>query len=323
MTKEDFIRLVDRYLAGQATMEETRLVEAFFESQEKTRSLPDVSVSESLWQGISIAVQKEEAATVGSAHGWRGYAIIACSLIAIALFGYFGYHEYVRNTRELITKTAPYGEKSIITLTDGSKVFLNSGSSISFPRVFDKSAREITLDGEAFFEVTRNPQQPFIVKAGNLVTRVLGTSFNIQAFDPKDISVSVATGRVQVTQDLNDSASKSGSPRTIYLDPSQQVSYQNHQFTVSNVEIDKIVSWKNNTLRFDETPLSTVGAILTRWYDVEISFDNNDIVNCRINGQFKGQRLEEVLRSIRYMYNIEYEIVNPNKIVLHGKGCKN
>ena len=62
-----------------------------------------------------------------------------------------------------------------------------------------------------------------------------------------------------------------------------------------------------------------MGAILTRWYDVDISFENNDIVNCRINGQFKGQRLEEVLRSIRYMYNIEYEIVNPNKIVLLWK----
>ena len=322
MTNEDFIRLIDRYLAGQATMEETRLVETFFQSQEKKQSLPDPRVSESMWQGIAVAIEEEEAVSVARSHSWRSYAIIACSLIAIAFFGYFGYHEYARSTSELITKTAPNGEKSIITLTDGSKVFLNSGSSISFPRVFDKSAREITLKGEAFFEVTRNPQQPFIVTAGNLVTRVLGTSFNIQAFDSNDISVSVATGRVQVTQHPYAGSSQNGSPQTVYLDPSQQVSYQNHQFTVNYVEIDKIVSWKNNTLRFDETPLSTVGAILTRWYDVEIGFDNNDIVNCRINGQFKGQRLEEVLRSIRYMYNIEYEIINPNKIILYGKGCK-
>jgi transmembrane sensor len=322
MTNEDFIRLMDRYLTGRATMEETRLVEAFVESQERKQRLPDQGVSDSLWQGIAVAIQEEEAAPVAHAHRWRGYAIIACSLIVIAFFGYFGYHEYARSTRELITKTAPYGEKSIITLTDGSKVFLNSGSSISFPRVFDKSAREITLKGEAFFEVTRNPQQPFIVKAGNLVTRVLGTSFNIQAFDSNNISVSVATGRVQVT-DSSEGASQSESAQTVYLDPSQQVSYTNNRFNVSYVEIEKIVSWKNNTLRFDETPLSTVGAVLTRWYDVEISFDNNDIINCRINGQFKGQRLEDVLRSIQYMYNIQYEIINSNKIVLYGKGCNN
>lgn len=323
MTNEDFIRLIDRYLAGQATMEETRLVETFFESQENKQSLPDLGVSESMWQGIAVAIQEEEAMPVTRAHSWRSLAIIACSLIAVAFLGYFGYHEYAIGSKELITKTAPNGEKSIITLTDGSKVFLNSGSSISFPRVFDKSVREITLKGEAFFEVTRNPQQPFIVKAGNLTTRVLGTSFNIQAFDSNDISVSVATGRVQVTADSYAGSPQNGSQHSVYLDPSQQVSYQNHQFNVSYVEIENIVSWKNNTLRFDETPLSTVGAILTRWYDVEISFDNDDIVNCRINGQYKGQRLEEVLRSIRYMYNIEYEIINPNKIILYGKGCKN
>lgn len=322
MTNEDFISLIDRYLAGQATAEETRLMEAFFEAQEKKQRLPDPKTSDTLWQGISAAIQEESPADIYS-NTWRGYAIIACSLIVVAIFGYFGYHQYGRSTEELITKTAQNGEKSIITLTDGSKVYLNSGSSISFPRVFDKSVREITLKGEAFFEVTRNPSQPFIVKTGELVTRVLGTSFNIQAFDANDISVSVATGRVQVSQGSFEAGKPGGPSQTIYLDPLQQVSYQNHRFTLSYVDIEKTTSWKNNTLRFDETPLSTVGAILTRWYNVEIGFSNNDIVNCRINGQFKGQQLEEVLRSIRYMYNIEYEIKNPNKIILYGKGCKN
>ncbi|HTF21540.1 MAG TPA: FecR domain-containing protein [Chryseolinea sp.] len=322
MSNEEFNRLIDRYLAGQTTVEETRLMIAFLEHQEQKKSVPDPTVSEALWQSIAAAIEAEPVAVPGS-HAWRGYAIVACSLMVVAIFGYFGYHEYARKASELITKNAPYGEKSIITLTDGSKVFLNSGSSISFPRNFDKSAREITLTGEAFFEVTRNPRQPFIVRTGDLITRVLGTSFNIQAFDANDISVSVATGRVQVTQGSNDGVSQSGNSQTIYLEPSQQVSYQNHHFTLSFVDIEKTISWKNNTLRFDETPMSAVGSILSRWYDVDISFDNNDIVNCRINGQFKGQRLEEVLRSIRYMYNIEYEIITPNKIILYGKGCKN
>jgi ferric-dicitrate binding protein FerR (iron transport regulator) len=232
-----------------------------------------------------------------------------------------GYHEYATHARELVTRTAPLGERVTITLVDGSRVFLNSGSSISFPKVFDNSVREITLEGEAFFEVTRNPKQPFIVRTGDLVTRVLGTSFNIEAFNNDDISVSVATGRVQVTQGVGDSQDEIS--QTIFLDPSQKVSYQNHRFTLSYVDIEKTIAWKNNTLRFDDTPLSTVVATLARWYDVSIIFDNNDIINCRINGQFKGQRLEEVLRSIRYMYNIEYKMTNSNKIVLYGKGCKN
>lgn len=319
MTDEEFVRLIERYSAGQATETEKRLMDAFFEIQERKQPNPDPMISEAMWKQIAATIEVEPLRKTRP-FAWRGLMTIACSLIFVAIVGYFGYHQYATDATEVITKTALPGEKSIVTLADGSKVYLNSGSSISFPKVFDKSLREITLEGEAFFEVVRNPQQPFIVRTGTLVTRVLGTSFNIQAFSDDDINVSVATGRVQVTQGVE--GSEDGLSQTIFLDPSQQVTYQNHRFTLSYVDIEKTTAWKSNTLRFDETPLSTVGAILSRWYGVTIAFDNTDIVNCRINGQFKGQQLDEVLRSIRYMYNIEYEITN-NKVKLYGKGCKN
>ena len=320
MTDEEFVQLIERYTSGQATEGEKRLMDAFFEGNERKQTEPDPMVSQAMWQHITSAVEREPVSGVRP-NSRRNLVAIACSLLVVAIVGYFGYLRYAAESTELITKTALPGEKSIVTLADGSKVYLNSGSSISFPKIFDQSAREIMLEGEAFFEVVRNPKQPFIVTTGDIVTRVLGTSFNIEAFSDDDIKVSVATGRVQVSQGNKDS--QEGSSQTIFLDPSQQVTYQNHHFTLSYVDIENATAWKSNTLRFDETPLSTVGVVLSRWYGVTISFDNADIVNCRINGQFKGQQLEEVLRSIRYMYNIEYEITTPNKVKLFGKGCTN
>jgi len=320
MTDEEFVQLIERYTSGQVTEGERRLVDAFFEGNERKQPEPDPMVSEAMWQHIAAAVEHESMPGARS-NARRSLLAIACSLLVVAVLGYVGYHRYATDSKELITKTALPGEKSIVTLADGSKVYLNSGSSISFPKIFDQSAREITLEGEAFFEVVRNPEQPFIVSTGDLVTRVLGTSFNIEAFSDDDIKVSVATGRVQVSQ--GGDGSQEDSPQTIFLDPSQQVTYQNHRFTLSYVDIEKATAWRSNTLQFDETPLSTVGVVLSRWYGVTIAFDNADIVNCRINGQFKGQQLEEVLRSISYMYNIEYEITTPNKVILFGKGCKN
>ncbi|MGC3946577.1 MAG: FecR domain-containing protein [Chryseolinea sp.] len=320
MTDEEFVQLIERYTSGQATEGEKRLVDAFFEGNERKQPEPDPLVSDAMWQSIAAAVEPEPVQRARPISR-RSLMAVACTLLAVAILGYFGYQRYATESTELITKTALPGEKSIVTLADGSKVYLNSGSSISFPEIFDQSTREITLEGEAFFEVVRNPKQPFIVNTGDIVTRVLGTSFNIEAFSDDDIKVSVATGRVQVSQ--SSTGSQEGSSQTIFLDPSQQVTYQNHRFALSYVDIEKITAWKSNTLRFDETPLSTVGVVLSRWYGVTIAFDNADIVNCRINGQFKGQQLEEVLRSIRYMYNIEYEITSPNKVKLFGKGCQN
>lgn len=326
MTNEEFNRIIDRYLAGQATAAETRLMEAFFESIERKQDAPDAVASEAIWQEIAVSISgpdpEPEPEPVIKRNHWRSMALVAGSLMVACALGYLGYYMLQSSASEMITKSAPYGEKVIVALTDGSKVILNSGSSIAFPRVFDDSQREINLQGEAFFEVTRSENQPFIVHTGELSTRVLGTSFNIQAFDENAISVTVATGRVQVFQDPAH-RSDSGEPlESVFLDPSQQVIYQNHRFTVNRVDLAKSIAWKDDILEFDDASLSSVVSTLERWYDIDIVFENDEIVHCRINGRFKGQRLEEVLRSIRYMYNIDYEILTPNKITLYGKGCK-
>lgn len=317
MTDDEFVQIIERYASGQATEGEKRLVDKFIDSNERNQADPDQEVSETMWRHISASVEKEPVSAF-SRRPWRILAV-ACSLLVISVVSFLGYQEYAGKTEEVITRTALPGEKSVITLTDGSKVYLNSGSSISFPKTFGKT-REITLEGEAFFEVVRNPEQPFMVSTGDVVTKVLGTSFNIEAFSKDDIRVSVATGRVQVSE-LTD-ASHESPARTIFLNPSQQITFQNHHFNLDSIDIEKVTAWKSNTLRFDDAPLSVVGVLLSRWYGVTISFDNADIVNCRITGQYKDLQLEEVLRSIRYMYNIEYEMTNPDTIKLSGKGCK-
>src|SRR5690349_17029314 len=123
MTDEEFVQLIERYTSGQATEGEKRLMDAFFEGNERKQPEPDPLVSQAMWQHITSAVEREPVPGVRP-NSRRNLLAIACSLLVVAILGYFGYSRYATESTELITKTALTGEKSIVTLADGSKVYL-------------------------------------------------------------------------------------------------------------------------------------------------------------------------------------------------------
>ena len=206
-------------------------------------------------------------------------------------------------------------------MNDGSRVYLNSSSTLSYPATFPSDKREVFLEGEAFFEVIRNENRPFLIRSGNITTRVLGTSFNVNAFDANNISVSVANGKVQV--DVDDASGTASSPsKSVVLLPDQQAIYHKQNgLTIASIDVERFIAWKNNTLHFEDASLQEVAAVLERWYNVTIEFDDPRIEKCRINGQYKNQTLNSVLKSIQYMYKINYEFSEGNKLKLYGKGC--
>jgi ferric-dicitrate binding protein FerR (iron transport regulator) len=249
-------------------------------------------------------------------------AIAAASILLIVV-GTFTY-QYLKAPRQadpqektihFITKHSKLGEQLRVTLPDASVVRLNAGSSIRFPEKFDTDKRQITLSGEAFFEVTKDPNRPFEVKTNNITTTVLGTSFNIKAFGQEQATVTVATGKVEVETKNGDSTDK------LLLLPNQQVVYnkkENH-FKMEEVDSRHYFEWTSGTIRFNNDPLEEVVKILERWYNVKIQLDKHIKKSMRIQGSYTDKKLYIILDGLGYIYNLDCHYINDNTIVIKLK----
>ncbi len=159
----------------------------------------------------------------------------------------------------------PRGSKVInITLADGSKVWLNAGSSLAYPVSFIGNERKVSVTGEAYFEVVHDAFKPFIVNNGSMGIRVLGTHFNVNAFedDGNDIKVTLLEGSVKVNN----------GKATGLLKPGQQALVNKEVKVVSDVDLDMVMAWKNGYFQFDNASLQDVLKQISRWYDVEVVY---------------------------------------------------
>ena len=191
MRREEFDDILNRYLQGKSTGDEARLLDDFFNSYRKSakRSRKGLEDDESLKLELFHNIRKkidEKEVSAPRRKVYPQWLKMAASLVLMIGVGFFAYRVYKEMAQGRaviqITKTTLRGQKSNITLADGTNVRLNSESTLIFPEKFDKDSREVKLIGEAFFQVTEDPSKPFIITSGDLRTRVLGTSFNISAF---------------------------------------------------------------------------------------------------------------------------------------------
>ena len=328
MTSEEFNDLIDRYLTGKASPEETKLIDDFFNSQERKQTLPHYQLSDEMWCAVEKGIRKnneharfERNATHRSQKRLSVQRILVPALVCLMAATGFYVQAVLLSAPSVawVTSETARGQKSLITLADGSRVFLNSASSISYPETFDPSEREIHLKGEGFFEIARDEKRPFTVRTGNVITRVLGTSFNIEAFEGQPTKVSVATGKVQV-ESAENGAGKSAEP--LILKPNEEAIYRPHiGFSMSATDPDRFLAWKSQILYFDNNTLSEVAIKLGRWYNATVEFESESIRKCRINGRYKEMDLQSVLESIQYMHEIDYKFINQNHVILYGKGC--
>lgn len=204
---------------------------------------------------------------------------------------------------EYITRSNPAGQKSKITLPDGSSVYLNASSSIQFAENF-RSNRNLILEGEAFFEVKEDPQHPFKVTAGGTVTEALGTSFNIREFDTRvGTEVTLVTGIVAVEVVKNKSSVK--------LRPGEAAQYLDESGELNSYKVDpeKMIEWIHGILRLENQKIQSVVLKLENWYGVKIQLKGN-LPSDKISGIFSpGESLENVLMSISHTVPFRYEIV--------------
>ena len=206
-----------------------------------------------------------------------------------------------------ILKT-PRGGQYTITLSDGSRVWLNSASSLRFPTVFGKE-RNVELTGEAYFEVARNPERPFKVKANGTEVRVLGTHFNIMAYDDERlISATLIEGSIRISKDDN----------LILLKPGQQanVTEDGKIGVLKNADVEQAIAWKNGVFNFNGSDIQSTMRQIARWYDVEVIYENK--IAEHFNGTIpRNSSIENVLKMLEYTGVVRFVMHNRQIIVRH------
>jgi ferric-dicitrate binding protein FerR (iron transport regulator) len=191
------------------------------------------------------------------------------------------------------TVTTPRGGQYQLLLSDGSKVWLNSASSIRFPVSFTGNIRRIEVTGEAYFEVAKDPFIPFKVDVdGKNEVEVLGTHFNINSYaDEGSIKTTLLEGSVKVT------SLKTGESKLIT--PGQQAQLNtNGQIAINKADLDKVMAWKNGYFNFDGADTRMVMQLISRWYDVDVVYEG-DIPQKEFGGDMeKNLNLSQVLKSL-------------------------
>ena len=235
------------------------------------------------------------------------------AIVAVILsIGWGGFRLIRTNQEKVLTYTEVHvknGEHKRIILPDGTSVTLNAGSYLRYPREFITDVRRIEMNGEAFFEVTRDEEKPFLIHTKDADVKVLGTSFNVKAFDmDEQLTVSVQTGKVQV--DLPEAMMRLLPDEQFVMDKTKG------EFQKRNEDARLSTVWIKGGLYFNRTPIRTVVNELVRMYNRTIEFAPGAEYDDYIYGEHDNKSLEAVLKSIQYSTDIKYRIEN-DKIVLY------
>ncbi len=195
-------------------------------------------------------------------------------------------------------------------MADGSKVWLNAASSITFPTEFTGSERVVKVSGEAYFEVAHNKTLPFKVITGQQEIKVLGTHFNVKSYDDDtNISTTLLEGSVKI-KDLSSGASG-------MLLPGQQAKLNkgSRKIAIVPANIDEVIAWKNGYFMFDNQKITSIMKSMSRWYDVEVEYikpDNNE----RFGGTFsRSSNMVDILNSLQSLGKVRFKIANRKIIV--------
>jgi transmembrane sensor len=203
----------------------------------------------------------------------------------------------------------PRGRQYQLSLEDGTKVWLNAASSIRFPVAFAGTERKVEITGEVYFEVAKDKTKPFRVEARGTTVEVLGTHFNVNSYaDEESINTTLLEGSVKV--------SKGGQQKIIKPGQQAQVDAKGDMKTNQNISLAEVMAWKDNTFSFDHTDIKKLMRQLSRWYDVEIVFENNtpDPV-AFIGGISRSVNLSTVLAMLEQTGEVKFSIEGKKIIV--------
>jgi transmembrane sensor len=242
------------------------------------------------------------------------YARIAAVFIFLTLSSIWLY-TYLNKPQEKVLTASNAAVEA--TLPDGSHVTLNSGSTINYPSKFSKDKRSISLQGEAYFDVTHDASHPFVISSGNVNIEVLGTSFYVNTNGPDGkVEVVLTSGKVAVYY-----ADKPD--QKVILTPGERIDFPKVEADVTKtVNTDEnYMAWKTKKMIFSDQPLSLIVTQLNKVYHSDITISQSGIADCRMTATFDNQELDAVMNVIQATLDVEIH-KKGNTFVISGNGCK-
>ncbi|PBJ09346.1 FecR family protein [Flavobacterium sp. ACN6] len=208
------------------------------------------------------------------------------------------------------TLIVPVGGIYAVNLSDGTKVWLNSKSSLKYPVEFSGNTRNVTLEGEAYFEVSKNPHSPFTVKTKSGNVTVLGTHFNISVYEEdRNFETTLSEGKVKVS-----GISKSKENESVVLSPGQQAKVRNESVSVAEVDASVYSAWKDGKFYFENENLKNILTKMARWYNFNVKFEQKALEQIKFTGiVLKDEPIEHFLDIISKTSNVKYKITKVNQ----------
>ncbi len=312
---DEFLDYVQKY------PEDEHLKAALQDGWETENSLADTG--EPAWKEMQKSL-RDLSATKNIRYSQGFFLKVAASLLAIAVCAgavfYFSHQNkntfLAENQHSLKNSVKTTKEEHrLIALSDGSKVWINSNSELAYAPAFNDQTREVTLHGEAFFDIRHDPHKPFIIKTGNVKTTVLGTAFNIRAFPGENVvTVTVARGKVRVEGKNNEGGTITENQQLI-------LSLRSEQPKEQEVDAGAVSQWTKDDLILDDVTLGEVEEILEARYLIDIRFDNELLRTCRFTSTFfQNASLDQVLTAICLVNGAVYDIQD-KVVTIQGNGC--
>jgi ferric-dicitrate binding protein FerR (iron transport regulator) len=352
--KNQIESLLEKFLLGNCTTEETQMLYDYLNKTGDSKNIEQYLTSvweqnpnseninsEKIWAKINAVIETKRASEKRKG---KFLLIQICKYAAIVLLSIgisrvlFPGHQLPAMGNGYNEFTVPYGSKSTLVLSDGTKVWLNSGSKFKYPDQFLTKERIVYLEGEAFFDVAHNPQRPFIVKTRGINVKAYGTKFNVKSFPEENIiETALVSGSVVVEK-----TDKLGNIlKNMQMIPNQVVVYSLKQgeFNVKlseenpiekqSKQVDKtqkirpivpiepeaiqlVTSWKDNKLNFKKEPLESLIIRMQRWYNVNITLTNDQIKNYTFTGTFDLETIEQALQALQLTFPFKFTIDKNN-----------
>ena len=227
----------------------------------------------------------------------------AAIIIVTFLAGNLMHQKTIESNASFAEIYVPFGQMSQVTLSDGTKIFLNSGTTLTYPDQFNSKERTVKIVGEAYLKVAKMPDKPFIVKSNDLTVKVLGTSFNFSSYqEDATSSVTLVEGKVEVQNAAGETYAT--------LHPGQMLTKERITNTINtkNVKTDFYSSWSDGKIFFDDERLDQIAAKLERWFNVEITFADEKLKSRKFSGTIlKNKPVDQIMQAFELLSPITFK----------------
>lgn len=308
--------LLNKYIAGDATPEEKEEVARWLDADKKNmkeflalRKLYDISI----WQQEQTPVAKDNLSLGNKRWTLRSASLELAKVAAIFILAFTIVYSFLINedndSAKMQTIFVPPGQRAELTLTDGTKVWLNAKTTFTFPDKFTANNRRVTLDGEGYFDVTKNPEKPFIVNTERYDIKVMGTEFNVTAYSGSSVfETSLLKGAVEVFSPAKDTK--------VSLEPHMRTYEENGILKKDTIEHENYFLWKEGLICFYDEPVDKMIEKLQLYYDVKIDVQNKTLLNNRYSGKFRTKDgVEHVLKVLQLNNKFSYEKDNDRNLI--------